>query len=261
MVFGLLHVLKGEEKDTLSLSGVNLENYKILLKNSNKIKKGDIVLNAGLTYEILPELREGRFSSFLKDIYGVYINEKFDRDGDLYALYNTAVQFTGKKTGVERALSIADSVYRQLFYRMNEYADGASVKMGLMTSYDFSYMERNHSRKGKAFSLDSAISDGPFLCHEFSIVLSLILEKEKKNTGLAPFYTMGLVKNKGETAEHSWLELEDKKGNRFLLDKISGVAEYLPSSATECFISSSGIKYARDNGAFILRKLKISRNT
>ncbi|MEM0143357.1 MAG: hypothetical protein QXL94_05345, partial [Candidatus Parvarchaeum sp.] len=97
-----------------------------------------------------------------------------------------------------------------------------------------------------------------FFCHELVTVLVFLLDKEKRKTGLKPFYVMGMVERDGKKAEHCWVELRSKKKERLLLDVISNVIQ--PLDEKQNYITSqNGIKYLIDNGPLILRKKGLMR--
>lgn len=234
-----------------------LSSHSILLTPYNKIKKGDVVINAGLTSDILQNLDGKNLKkSFIKQIYGLYVDKDLDESVELSDLYKKTINYAGKKKGIDRAISITNSFYENVFFRMMEYSDNYSMEKGIMTSLDLEYLESNNYRKGKVLNLESALSDGPFFCHEFAVILYIFLDREKNKTGLEPFYRMGIVSNGQEEAEHCWIELKNKKGKILLLDRISNVAEFIDDENKRYFKSKSGIKYFRDNGPFIARRLK-----
>ncbi|MGC8533706.1 MAG: hypothetical protein ACP5MV_03725 [Candidatus Parvarchaeum sp.] len=254
MAIKLSYDLKKRKYKSLEINLSELEKYKIVLKYPNKIKNGDIVLNAGLTEEISPEIYKGRFTKrFLSDIYGIYINKELDKSPYFNEIYKIAKNAAANKNGLERALAIADSFYVQMYYRLVEYTDNYSKEKGLMTNEDLLYLEGNDKRSGKAISTDYSLIHGHFLCHEFAIALSVLLDKEKRRTGLKPFYVMGIVEKDGEKAEHCWLELKDRKGKRILLDRLSNVAQPL-KDGQRYVVSDNGVKYWIDNGPLVLRR-------
>ncbi len=252
MTAGLSYNLEKDKRLEIKLSELNT--YKIVLKYPNKIKKGDIVLNAGLTDEISPEIYKGRFTKrFLSDIYGIYINKELDKSSHFNEICKIAKNAAANKKGLERALAIADSFYVQMYYRLVEYTDNYSKKKGIMTNEDLLYLEGNDQRSGKAINIDYSLVYGPFLCHEFAIALSVLLDKEKRRTGLKPFYVMGIAERDGEIVEHSWLELRGRKGKRILLDRLSNVVQPL-NEGQRYVVSDNGVKYWIDNGPLVLRR-------
>ena len=69
MTINPLYSLRKNKDKSLEIKLSELKTYEIVLKYPNKIKRGDIVLNAGLTSEILPEIYKGRFTTrFLSGI-------------------------------------------------------------------------------------------------------------------------------------------------------------------------------------------------
>ncbi|MCL4376727.1 DUF356 domain-containing protein [Candidatus Parvarchaeota archaeon] len=258
MALNLFAILK-ESKYNQAVKLNELKDYGIVLKYPNKIKNGDIVLNAGLTAEISPRIYDTNSTNqFLSEIYGIFINKTWSKSSSLYEIYSSARSAAGDKNGLERALAIANSLYIQLYYRMMEYTDSYSKDKGIMTNSDLLYLEGNNQRKGEAISLDGSLIHGPFLCHEFAVTLSVLLNREKTRTGLKAFYTMGWVEREGEKAEHCWVELRNRKGERILLDPISNVVEYLNKNENY-LISANGVKYWIDNGPLILRKKSLTK--
>ncbi len=245
------------KKDKIYLSDLISGEYRLSLDKSDKIKPYDIVLNAGLRKDISSDLEYGKIkTSSINEMYGILIDD-FSGKSEFYAIYNRARKNIANKSGIERAVSMAKSVYRQLFFRMMEYSDSYSIKSGIMTPGDLHYMEEESSRNGKVFSISSVIREGPFLCHEFAVVLYLVLSKEEQNTGFTPFYTMGYVEKNGEKAEHAWIELDNGK-ERFLLDPISGTYEFIRDRNAEHLKSKEGAEYTRESGPFIMRMLKMN---
>jgi hypothetical protein len=254
MHINLSDALKKREEKEPAINLNELKNYKLVLKYPNKIKKGDIVLNGGLTDEIRSEIYNGRFiKRFLSDVYGVYINKKLDSSSNLYEIYKSSMAAAAGKRGLDRALMVAASVYSQLYYRMMEYTDSYSKKKGIMTSADLLYLDKGNSLKGKAVDIEYSLVDGPFLCHEFAVTLSFLLDKEKRRTGLKPFYVMGMVEIYGEKAEHCWVELRNKKDGRILFDPIYNVVQPL-NEGQVYVVAANGTKYWIDNGPLILRR-------
>lgn len=259
MSIRLSAVLQKSESGEFALHTDNLRDYRTILKYPSRIKSGDIILNAGLTNEIPQELYNGKFDQrFLSEIYGIRINKRLGKSTNLHMLYKSACSAAYGKTGLARAVAIANSVYQQLYFRMSEYTDSYSKKKGIMTYADLTYLEGNDQRKGLVVDVNHSLLYGPFLCHEFAITLDLLLEKEKNKTGLEPFYVMGTVDVNGETAQHCWVELRSREGKKILLDPISDVVQPISvdSFHTE---SSNGIKYTIDNGPLILRKNRLIR--
>ncbi|MCL5976304.1 MAG: hypothetical protein M1580_01775 [Candidatus Parvarchaeota archaeon] len=259
MTLKLSSVIKKSKEKESAINLNEFKNYEVLLKYPNKIKKGDIVLNAGLTNDIYSGIYNGSFTKrFLSEIYGIYVNKEFNKSSNLYEIYKTARSTAGNKKGLDRALAIADSVYLQLYYRMIEYTDSYSKKNGIITSADLLYFDGANQHKGKAIYLDYLLIDGPFLCHEFAVTLNVVLGKEKRKTGLKPFYVMGMIEKGGEMAEHCWVELRNGKGKRILLDPISNVVQSL-DQGQKYVVSNNGVKYWIDNGPFILRKSHLTK--
>lgn len=259
MALNLLAILKKSKDKNSEINLNELENYEILLDYPNKIKKGDIVLNAGLTDDILPRIYNGSLTKrFLSEVYGIYINTEVDKSSNFYDLYKSARTAAANKTGLDRVLAIANSVYLQLYYRMMEYTDSYSKDKGIMTNADLSYLDGNNKRGGKAIYMDYSLINGPFLCHEFTVTLSVLLDKEKRRTGFTPFYVMGMVERDGEKAEHCWVELRDRQGKRIMLDLIGNVIQPLEKEQTYV-VSKNGIKYWIDNGPLILRKNRLTK--
>lgn len=249
---------KDDAKRVMYLDDILSVDYLILIRKANKIKKHDLVLNAGLTDEVTNNIKKGKLlSAFLKTIYGIYINADIEENTELSALYANAINQSKNKSGIGRAIAIADSIYQQLFFRMAEYSDIYGMYKGISTPLDMNYMEKYGSRHGKLFNLTSVISEGPFYCHEFAVTLYAMLEREKRRTGFEPFYVMGKVKKGDDSGMHAWIELGDKTGKRFILDEISHVLEFIPHPDIAEFTSKSGINYLRDNGPVIIRNLKI----
>lgn len=255
MTSDLSAILKKSEYKNSVVNLNELKDYKIVLNYPNKIEKGDIVLNAGLTDEISSKIHDDSFTKdFLSEVYGIYINNNlWNKSSTLYEIYKFASSEASNKTGLDRALTIANSVYLKLYYRMMDYTDDYSKEEGILTNADLSYLESNNKRDGKAIPLEDSLIDGPFLCHEFAVTLTILLNKEEKRTGLKPSYVMGIVERYGEKAGHVWIELRNRKGERILLDPISDVVGYLNKN-DRYFISKDGIKYWIDNGPLILRK-------
>lgn len=254
MTVTLSSILRRSRYKNTAVKLNELKNYKIVLRYPDKIRDGDIVLNAGLTYEISSKIYNSiSKEQLLSEVYGIYVNKNWRKSSNLYEIYNSAMSEAKDKEGLDRALAIANSLYIQLYYRMMEYTDSYSKHKGIMTNNDFLYLESENQRRGKAISLEDSLIDGPFLCHEFAILLSVLLDKEKRRTSLKPFYVMGLVEKNGEKVEHSWVELRNRKGERILLDPLSNVMEYLDKNENY-LISKNGVKYWIDNGPVILRK-------
>ncbi len=259
MTINPLYSLRKNKDKSLEIKLSELKTYEIVLKYPNKIKRGDIVLNAGLTSEILPEIYKGRFTTrFLSGIYGIYTSKELDKSPHFNEIYKTARDAAGNKSGLDRVLAIAGSFYLQVYYRMTEYTDNYSKEKGIMTKEDLLYLEGNDQRNGKAISMDYSLIYGPFLCHEFAVALNLLLEKEKRRTGLKPFYVMGMVERGGERAEHCWVELRNEKGKRILLDPISNIVQPL-DEGQKYVVSDNGVKYWIDNGPLILRKSHLTK--
>lgn len=259
MAKNIFAIVKQSKHKNLEVNLNEIGDYKIVLKYPNKIKNGDIVLNAGLTDEISTKFYNKNFKEpFLSEVYGIYLNNVWSRSSNLYQIYNSASLAAGNKKGLDRVLAIANSVRLQLHYRITEYTDSYSKKKGILTNADLLYLERNNQRNGKAILLEELLIDGPFLCHEFAITLSVLLNREKIRTGLRAFYVMGIVERYGEKAEHCWIELRNKKDERVLFDPISNVMEYLNKNENY-LISSNGIKYQIDNGPLILRKNHLTK--
>jgi hypothetical protein len=254
MAISLSALLKKEKiYDSIS-SLANFKDYNVILRYPNRIKVGDIILNAGLTSEIYPEIDKNRIKErILSSIYGISINEKLEDYPNLYSTYKSAVSAAYGKKGLERAMSISNSVYQQLYFRMIEYTDGYSKEKGIITHSDLKYLDEEYNHTGKAVDVDYSLLNGPFLCHEFNITLYLLLEKEKRKIGFEPFYVMGTVEKNGEKAEHCWIELRNKHGNKFLLDRISDVLEPM-SSYQNIIVTKKGFIYTIDNGALVLRR-------
>ena len=259
MALNLFAFLKQSNYKSPAVNLNELKDYKIILKYPNKIKNGDIVLNAGLTDEISTKIHNSSFTKqFLSEVYGIYINKNWSKSSNLYGIYNSARSTAANKEGLDRVLAIANSVNLQLYYRMLEYTDSYSKAKGIMTNADLLYLDGNYQRNGKAISLKDSLIEGPFLCHEFAVTLSVLLDKEKIRTGLRPFYVMGTVEREGEKAEHCWIELRNRKNERILLDPISNVMEPINENDTY-LISKNGIKYCIDNGPLILRKNHLTK--
>jgi hypothetical protein len=226
--------------------------YSLSFSMSNNIFPGDIVINAGTSSDILKGIYNGKIKpSFMKEIYGIRIDKENERS-NLSDIYKNAVNYSGNKKGVDRIISLSNSVYHQLFFRMMEYSDSYSKAKGILTPLDLDYLNENNNRDGKVFSVEAAIEEGPFLCHEFALTLYCVLNKEINNTHFKPFYVMGYVEKDNEKAGHCWIELENRNGKRFFLDRISDVAEFIDPHK-QYFESSYGIKYMRDNGPLIIR--------
>jgi hypothetical protein len=259
MFIRLSAVLEKSESSEFALHTDNLKDYRTILKYPSKIKNGDIILNAGLTNEIPQELYDGKFDQrFLSEIYGIRINKRLGKSTNLNTVYKSACSVAYGKTGLDRVIAIANSVYQQLYFRMNEYTDSYSKKKGIMTYADLTYLEGNDQRKGLVVDVNHSLLYGPFLCHEFAIALGLLLEKEKTRTGLEPFYVMGTVEINGETAQHCWVELRGRDGEKILLDPISNVMQPISEDSVHVK-SSNGTKYTIDNGPLILRKNRLIR--
>lgn len=259
MAMNLSAVLKKCEEQESVINLNELKDYNIVLKYPTKIKKGDIVLNAGLTDEIYLGIYNNRFTQrFLSEVYGIHINKELHKSSNLYELYKSAVSSANGKTGLDRVLAISASVYLHLHYRMREYTDSYSKAKGILTNTDLLYLSGNNKRDGKAINIDYSLIEGPFLCHEFAITLSILLDKEIGRTGLKPFYVMGIVEKEGEKVEHSWIELRGRKGDRILMDPISNVVQPMKEGQNHV-VSANGLKYWIDNGPLILRKSRLSK--
>lgn len=242
-----------KDNDIFYLEDLLSNDYSLSFNMSSSISPGDIVLNAGTSADISKGMQNGKIKpSFMKEIYGIKIDKENEKSNLSY-IYKNAINYSDNKKDVDRIISLSNSVYHQLFFRMEEYSDSYSKTEGILTPLDLDYLNENNKRSGKVFSMEAAIKEGPFMCHEFTLTMYSILNKEINNTHFKPFYVMGYVEKENKKAEHCWIELENGKGNRFFLDKISDVAEFMNSGKNKHFESSSGIKYTRDNGPLIIR--------